>query len=197
MTFNNTINYINFKHWFDDSYITKNITKQILVVDRNTYANICDFITNNLSKDEVNDNFAFISIAASDSCSIGLWDSLEQTSHHLDENIGINVCNVNFDDVTEDEIFTNERGIEYSASAISIQDAKKIVAFVKDNIGKHFIIHCKAGKSRSQAVAKFITDNFNDTYQFNLYNLANPCNTPNIKVKSLLTNILSFPSYFE
>lgn len=184
------MNFVNFTHWFNDAYKNNTPTKQILVVDRKSYEGICDFITTELSKDEVNNNFAFISISASDSCALGLWDSLDETTHYLNDNSNLNVCNVNFDDVNEDETFTNERGIEYSASAISINDAKKIVTFVKDNIGKHFIIHCKAGKSRSQAVAKFIADCFNDTYQFNIYNLANPCNTPNIEVKSKLTNTL-------
>ena len=45
---------------------------------------------------------------------------------------------------------------------ITDKQAEEIVQFIIKNLGKHFIIHCYAGVSRSKAVTQFIFDTFDD-----------------------------------
>ena len=63
-----------------------------------------------------------------------------------------NALTITFDDITDKEIDY----IQLGAQLFTEKDAKTIYKFVRDNISKHFIIHCTAGISRSGAVGEFI-----------------------------------------
>ena len=69
----------------------------------------------------------------------------------------INVLNLEFDDVTEDTEFNG-----HLLKAMTEEQAQKCVDFIENNIGKHIYIHCRAGISRSGAIAKFIVEFYNE-----------------------------------
>ena len=134
-----------------------------------------------------NNNYAFISI-------IGTQEIIEDylgeydTKHHFNENHS-NVLNLEFDDVSEDREFEYEtldgKNKVLHAKAISEGQAKECVDFIENNVGKTFIIHCRAGRSRSQAFFRFITD-FYEEYNDCEGNKDNPCHSPNIDVLAKL-----------
>lgn len=88
---------------------------------------------------------------------------------------GPTVFNVRFDDVTKDGEYKGKE-----IKAITEEQADAMVGFIEDNIGKDFYIHCKAGKSRSQGVATFIIDMYEDNYEMG--NLDPMMMTPNREV---------------
>lgn len=118
----------------------------------NIFDEICK--KNNWNDDNVgtlNDK-AFISI-------IGTKDVQEQYlreyhEHWFKENHP-NVLNLEFDDVKHDIEFD-----DYKAYVITNEQAKQIVEFIENNLGKQFFIHCLAGISRSGAVRDFIYRNY-------------------------------------
>ena len=87
-----------------------------------------------------------------------------------------NILNVEFDDVSEEE-----------QGCISVCTAEKIVNFIDDNIGKDFYIHCSAGVSRSQGIARYILDMYTE-FDYKTRK-DNPCITPNITVTAMLKRI--------
>lgn len=97
---------------------------------------------------------AFISIVNTDDVIKNVMDG-EEIKHYFSRE-HYNVCNLTFDDVSED--------IEcdgYKATAMSSEQAKQLFDFIEDRIADgttEFIIHCYAGKSRSQAVGRYIHD---------------------------------------
>lgn len=60
-----------------------------------------------------------------------------------------NIIRLRFDDAESNE-----------PRCMSENQAKQLVAFIEDNYGKDFIIHCAAGQSRSAAVQRFIVDSY-------------------------------------
>lgn len=107
---------------------------------------------------ENRENTAYISIEGTPAC-IEHYIRDDDNDHLLSS--ASNVLNLDFDDVTEDEF-------EYEGhifSTISLEQAKEVLEFVVRNIGKDFVIHCKAGRSRSQAVGRFIIECFPDEYE--------------------------------
>ena len=68
----------------------------------------------------------------------------------------------------------------FDDDSITPEMAMKIANFINRNYDKHFLIHCSAGKSRSQGVARFIMDTYTDIDW--VTNPENPCLTPNIDV---------------
>jgi len=65
-----------------------------------------------------------------------------------------NALTITFDDITDKD---GDVLSQYPGSVLfNDNHAKTICEFVKGNIGKHFIIHCTAGISRSGAVGEFI-----------------------------------------
>lgn len=88
-----------------------------------------------------------------------------------------NVLNIEFDDCDVDDAAQDIK-------AITEAQCEEIGEFVSRHLDKHFIIHCTAGKSRSQGVARAILDCFPDIYQPNIFNRINPCITPNYAVVS-------------
>lgn len=87
-----------------------------------------------------------------------------------------NVLNVEFDDITEDvKVFD---GKEYgfpgklTAKGITPETSEKIVRFIEDHKDMDFLIHCRAGKSRSQGVVRYILDFYEGPFHTNP---GNPC----------------------
>ena len=100
---------------------------------------------------------SYISIEGTPEC-IEHWIKDDDNDHLLPS--GPHVLNLNFDDVTEDEY-------EYEGHifrTISFDEAREILDFVERQKGRDLVIHCKAGRSRSQAVARFIVDCFPDDW---------------------------------
>lgn len=69
------------------------------------------------------------------------------------------VLNLDFDDLISDRVWKG-----HLFRTITEEQAKKTVEFIERNLGKYFVIHCKAGRSRSQGIAKFILNNYPDYY---------------------------------
>lgn len=101
---------------------------------------------------------SYISIEGTPEC-IEYWIKDDDNDHLLPD--GPHILNLNFDDVVEDEY-------EYEGHifrTISYDEAREILDFVMKEKGRDIVIHCKAGKSRSQAVARFIVDCFPDDWK--------------------------------
>lgn len=151
---------------------------KILVFSHGEFDKFC--MENNYNDDNVDkqNNIAFISIIGSDNC---LKYYLHEDAKHWFQQNHNNVLNLEFDDIEEDIYFDG-----YLLSSFAIKDAQKSINFIENNLGKTFIIHCRAGKSRSQAFFRFITDYYSQYYSKNCGRIENPCLTPNIKVLSSL-----------
>lgn len=86
-----------------------------------------------------------------------------------------NVLNVEFDDITNDVrvCCADGDGERYVAQGITPCTAMRIVEFIDAHASMDFIVHCRAGKSRSQAVIRYILDFYPDHVE------TNPDNPPN------------------
>ena len=123
-------------------------------------------------------DIAYISIEATPECAKYYLEPEHDdydNEHYLED--GPNVFNVNFDDLGEDREYKG-----HIFRTITQEQADDMVDFIEKNLGKHFIVHCKAGASRSQAVHRFILDMYSDQYEKCPENLENPCETPNMEV---------------
>lgn len=93
---------------------------------------------------------AFIDIIGTEECR--RYYLMEETQHYF--NNSSNVLNLEFDDLSED--------IEYEGhifKAMTMEQAEKTVDFIEKMINDgvtHFRICCRAGMSRSRAIAEFI-----------------------------------------
>jgi predicted protein tyrosine phosphatase len=143
-----------------------------IVVSRDDFPYIAD-----MCKDR--NDVAFISIESSPTCAQHYLK--DKIYHHLKSD-KYNVLNICFDDISEDKVCRDTNGEEYKIYTMNEAQADVAYRFVKNNIGKHFIIHCRAGKSRSQAFYRFIMDCFSDDYSECVANKYNPCKTPNVEV---------------
>lgn len=143
-----------------------------IVVSRNDFPYISD-------KCKTRTDVAFISIEASPTCAKHYLK--DKIYHHLSSE-KYNVLNITFDDITQNKKCIDENGDEYMVYTITEAQADVAYRFIKNNLGKHFIIHCRAGQSRSQAFYRFIMDCFNEQYKECYINKYNPCLTPNIEV---------------
>ena len=88
-----------------------------------------------------------------------------------------NVLNVEFDDITEDVQHITDPGVGFTAYGLDPATARRMVAFIRDHRGMDFAVHCRAGKSRSQAVVRFIMDIYPE---YDETNPDNPCMFPNV-----------------
>ncbi len=120
----------------------------------------------------INDNIAIISIVnrdlkKKDHCTD--WTTVHPIS---DKHRKHQVLNLEFRDDSED---------------FSVEDAIKIIEFILYNkkLGRDFYVHCIMGKSRSQAVCRFILDTFPEDYKYKR-ELDNPLRTPNYHILSTL-----------
>ena len=133
-----------------------------------SYPRFQEFL-DNVSYDPINS--AYISIICSPECRSEI-SKYNMEKHRLSD--APNVLNLDFDDIgcAEDGCY---RGITEA-------QAKEAVKFIENNIDKDFYIHCRAGKSRSQAFARYILD----TYGESLWETNIKVETPNIYVLTAL-----------
>lgn len=133
---------------------------------------------NKWNDNNIPENSAFISIADPD------WKELEMpeiTSHWFSDNIP-HVMNLEFHDINGETVEGRTDLIGFNTEM-----AEKLFSFIEEHIGCDFYIHCSAGASRSQGVARFIFDMYSDMYPENkCHNTQNPCNTWNVHVACML-----------
>lgn len=144
--------------------------KSVLVFSRSMFAECCKQLS------ELPD-VAFISI-----------EDYNGQSHLLDSTDSI--LNINFDDCDVDDVAQNIK-------AITEEQGYEIGKFITEHLDKHIIVHCTAGKSRSQGVARAIFDSFPDIYQPNNFNRFNPCLTPNYAVVAAIKRCFWPLQYFS
>lgn len=129
---------------------------------------------------------AFIQIIGTPEC---LKKYLEEDTKHWFNNSNVdNVLNLAFDDIDVDTLIYND--IHFYG--ISDKQAEDIVNFIEKHKGKNIYISCRAGKSRSQAVARYILDIYGEEYGYNEKESClkdNPCKTPNMNVVSKLKRV--------
>lgn len=133
----------------------------ILVLSQPRFDSFCkehNFTDESLNNDkELVSKYAFISIIGTPDC-LKYYLNESDTEHWFKENHD-NVINLEFDDLDFDIDFEG-----HLFKAMNEEQAKKLFEFIENNIGKTFIIHCRAGKSRSAAVGQFIKDFYHDVY---------------------------------
>ena len=125
---------------------------------------------------------AFISIIGTPQCIEHYLHSND--THYFPENTH-NVLNLDFDDIDDDKREWKDQ-IFYG---ISEEQAKQCVEFIEKNIGKNFYIHCRAGRSRSQGICRYILDMYGSEYGYDeklSCRKENPCHTPNMRVVTML-----------
>lgn len=124
------------------------------------------------------DKVAYISIEATPACA-KYW--LEDEKGYTDNDHVLEssptVFNTEFDDIERDTLYKG-----HVFKTISQDQADEMVDFIENNLDKDIIVHCKAGRSRSQGVARFILDMYPDYYQECFINQENPCDSPNMEV---------------
>jgi len=152
---------------------TKEIMKKLYCC---SYFEFLDLVELNKWDETLPEGLSIISICNTKECQD--YYLTETQEHKLPG--GPKVLNLDFDDVSSDWI--DWKG--HIFYGLSKDQAKEIVDFIEKNIGDDFIIHCLAGKSRSQGVVRFILD----TYPGQIYQTRedNPCNSPNYDVVSKL-----------
>lgn len=92
-----------------------------------------------------------------------------------------NVFNVDFDDI---DTATRDCG-DFVATCITPEQASAMVKFIIKHCNCDFYIHCNAGKSRSQAVVRYIKDFLGQTREIET-RADNPCLFPNVFVLNAL-----------
>ena len=176
----------------DFPYCTMNneyVMKNVMVYPHMEFDKFCMELNIDDSNVEDNSKFAFISIIGTEQV---IDDYLgEHGTRHFFNHNHPNVMNLEFDDVGKDFDFTYNTNVFGSADevdarlihfkTISEEQAKECVDFIDNNIGKTFVIHCRAGRSRSQAIYRYIVDMYEE-YKDCKGNLDNPCLTPNQEV---------------
>lgn len=97
-------------------------------------------------------NMAFISIIGTQEC-IKYWIQ-DDDKHYFKENHP-NVLNLDFDDISDVVIYNGHR-----FRGMNLEEAEKTVNFIEEYLNNGSVdtiyIHCKAGMSRSRAIAEFI-----------------------------------------
>lgn len=99
---------------------------------------------------------------------------VDSDSKHIFED-SEKVINLEFNDVSESE-----------ENCLTEKQAKELYSFIDNNIGCDFIIHCEAGRSRSQAIGQYLLDMYGDVYCVNEVTAYNKPLTPNIHVLATL-----------
>lgn len=159
------------------STIDKKQKQLLYCVDFLTFKTIA--YTNEWDK-KIPDNIAIISIT----------DVIKTRHYHICKDSN-NVLNLDFDDADPQGYGLDDNAKTYSNDLNIIhfftsEMANKVIKFIENNKDKHFIIHCGAGKSRSQAFVKYIKHIY---YDIDFYtNPDNPCIYPNGYVFSQLMN---------
>ena len=89
--------------------------------------------------------------------------------------------NVDFDDI---DTAIRDCG-DFVATCITPEQASAMVKFIIEHCNCDFYIHCNAGKSRSQAVVRYIKDFLGQTCEIET-RADNPCLLPNVFVLNAL-----------
>lgn len=145
------------------------------------FDDLCE--TNGWNDECCPEGIAFISIIGTQECQDYY---IEEKEFHWFKQPHPNVLNLEFDDISED-VITWEGHNFYG---LSMEDGKRIVDFIMGNLGKPFYIHCRAGRSRSQGIVRFILDTFPE-YGYTVRS-DNPPETPNIDVLCKLKRIYRY-----
>lgn len=136
-------------------------------------------------RDSVPSNIAVISICCTEDCIRGYLVARDPDTNddHWFANNSDNILNIDFDDIIQDELVSN--GFTYRC--ITTEQAKVLHDFIHKhaNAGHDFYIHCRAGKSRSQAVGRYIRETFEGYEE----RPENPCLYENINVLNKLRRI--------
>lgn len=105
------------------------------------------------------DHIAYISICCHDEIKKGYLEKVKhETDEHWFKENHDNVLNIEFDDI-QSEFEETKYG---KAIGITLDDAKKIVDFLKKNKDKKVLyIHCRSARSRSVAVGRFASNFYN------------------------------------
>lgn len=125
---------------------------------------------------DINNNVAIISITNPKELYEGDWTTKHPIQYNPKYSIDVFydcVLNIEFEDDSED---------------FDVYMANKIVEFVDNNIGKDFYVHCIMGKSRSQAVCRYILETYPDLYSYGR-EYENPLKTANPHVLSTLKRV--------
>lgn len=97
-----------------------------------------------------------------------------------------NVLNIDFDDINEQTLKCYDNGeYKFTATCITEAQAKELAIFIERHHNCDFYIHCNAGKSRSQAVVRYINDMYGHIKTIET-RAENPCLYPNAFVLSAL-----------
>lgn len=151
---------------------------KIVVYSHNDFNKECERIGVCDKNVESMENMAFIDIVCTKECQ-KLFENDISTHYFMEEHP--NVLLLEFEDIEEDEVC---EGIQLKA--MSREQAIKAVDFIDSNLGKDIMVCCIAGKSRSQAFYRFVTDFYMSTYKECYENKKNPCITPNVDVLAKL-----------
>ena len=138
------------------------------------FSKLRDVFFENLS--QINNNVAIISIVNPIEDDISDWTTIHPilfSEEHSIPSFYDCVLNIEFKDDSED---------------FDITLAKKIVEFIDSNIGKDFYVHCIMGKSRSQAVCRYILETYPELYTYGR-EYENPLKTANPHVLSTLKRV--------
>lgn len=164
-----------------------NDIKYISVFSQNDFEEKCYKLgLNSFNVNGVDSNKAFIQI-------IGTPDSLkkyleEDTTHYFNNCKADNVLNLTFDDINEEEFYY--KGVNFKG--LTDEQAEQIVDFIEQNKGKDWYISCRAGRSRSVGIARYILDIYGEEYGYfdkESTQYGNPILTPNIFVLTKLKRI--------
>ncbi len=146
--------------------------KKVYCYSREDFKNLIDSW-----KSGIPEGTAVISISETPECRKYYgWE--DEILHYLPS--GKDVLNLEFDDIPKDT-FRCFTGLQR-------EQAIEIVKFIETHTDYNLVIHCRAGKSRSQGVVRFILDCFPDIWEEG--NLENPCISPNYKVVADLKRVL-------
>lgn len=135
--------------------------------------------------DHIPENSAFISICGTHP--VQEFVLQEGEYHYLDK--GDSVLNLDFDDINE--AIVPIESTDSVAKGLDPLQAELAVRFIKDNLGKDFYIHCRAGHSRSQAFVRYILDMYDTLYDFQI-RPENPPTNYNQYVKTKLLDAARF-----
>lgn len=160
------------QHWFDNRQQNIDRKPTAFALNRTVFKKVSDYIGNAKG-------IAYISIESTQGCT----DLYKYDSEHCLPDCE-RVCNVEFDDVEEDMVYEG-----HQIQAITDEIALKIVNFIESHIGDDFIIHCRAGKSRSQAIVRYIQLTYPNIYADCEVTNENPPITPNYKVLETMLKI--------
>jgi predicted protein tyrosine phosphatase len=103
------------------------------------------------------------------------WMDEKDTTHYLPD--GPRVLNLEFDDITE-KVMEKDG---FHGYGITDEQAGRIVRFLETAISEDLdiYIHCRAGRSRSQAIVRYVKSRYPGPWETNPWN---PDDTPNYYV---------------